>query len=233
MAPVGNLLARWRSELALMPAEDLDRARAYAAEKARALQQASLESVDAIACHVRRLVGTGRTVMTHSLSSTLLAACRVLKNHHLHMIVTESRPLYEGRRLARILSQWGIATTFITEAQMGLFLRRASLVLVGADSILADGAVVNKAGTYLLALAARDQAVPFYVCCESFKFRGERADTVQLEEMSVAELGFAAPDQVTLRNVYFDVTPARLVTGWITEQGISRRWDELERPGYP
>ena len=98
----------------------------------------------------------------------------------------------------------------------------ASCRLLG---ILADGATVNKAGTYLLALAARDQGIPFYVCCESFKFAKEDPDKVELEEMSEVELETPDLPHVTIRNVYFDVTPPTLITGWITETGVQRRQD--------
>jgi translation initiation factor 2B subunit (eIF-2B alpha/beta/delta family) len=158
--------------------------------------------------------------MTHSLSSTVVEVCRLLKDVGLRMIVTESRPLEEGRQLAGRLSAWGVPTTYITDAQMGLFVARADAVLVGADSVLADGAVVNKAGTYPLALAARDQGVPFHVCCESFKWRAADQPPPELEEMAPAELGLPDWPAVTVRNVYFDITPARLVSGWIDETGV-------------
>ena len=72
---------------------------------------------------------------------------------------------------------------YITDAQGGLF-DQADAVLVGADALLADGTLVNKAGTYLLALAAKDQNVPFWVCAESFKCTTTPADAFALEERS-------------------------------------------------
>ena len=225
MAPLRNLLNRWCQALTAMPLEDLQSARDFAADAAKVLQTASLQAVTEIAENASYLIAPGSTLMTHSMSSTLVACCRVLKSRGLRMIVTESRPLYEGRRLAQLLSQWGVITTLITEAQMGLFVREADVVLIGADSVLTDGAVVNKVGTHLLALAAHEQQVPFYVCCESFKFhgQGDRA-RIDLEEMEPAELGFDAPEPITVRNVYFETTPARLVTGWITEVGVIDSW---------
>jgi translation initiation factor 2B subunit (eIF-2B alpha/beta/delta family) len=227
MAPVQNLLVRWCETLAVSAQDNLTVARAEAAEAASELSRSSRRAVSKIARAAARLLGPNKTLMTHSLSSTVVAACRELQGRGLRMIVTESRPLTEGHRLAEMLADWRVPTTYITDAQMGLFVRHADAVVVGADSVLADGAVVNKAGTYLLALVARDLNVPFFVGCESFKFRRQTADAIVLEEMDAGELGFDPPAGVTLRNLYFDVTPARLVTGWITENGFLRSWERI------
>ena len=222
MAPIQNLLSRWRTQLNLATAQDVHTARQNAVASAENLIAASQQAVAECAAHAAQLMGVGPTVMTHSLSSTVLEVCRRLKDTGLRMIITESRPLEEGRRLAERLSAWNVPTVYITDAQMGLFVAQADAVLVGADSVLADGAVVNKAGTSLLALAAREQGVPFYVCCESFKWRRADEPLPELEEMASAELNAPNWPGVTVRNVYFDLTPARLVSAWISETGV--RW---------
>jgi translation initiation factor 2B subunit (eIF-2B alpha/beta/delta family) len=224
MAPVQNLLRRWREALTFAEEADLATARRMAVVRAEVLIAASRQAVLDCAVRAADLLGCGRTVMTHSLSSTVVEVCRLLGGQGLRMIVTESRPLMEGRRLAEQLSIWGTPTTFITDAQMGLFVAEADAVLVGADSVLADGAVVNKTGTGLLALAARDRGVPFYVCCESFKWRAPGQPPPELEEMAPAELETPDWPGVTVRNVYFDLTPGRLVSAWIDETGV--RWPE-------
>ena len=225
MAPIQNLLRCWREGLT-PPADPnlLAITRRLAAERAEALIAGSRRAVAECAARAAELLGSGRTVMTHSLSSTVVETCRLLKDAGLRMIVTESRPLAEGRQLAERLSAWNVPTLYITDAQMGLFVAQADTVLVGADSVLADGAVVNKAGTYPLALVARDQGIPFYACCESFKWRAADQPAPELEEMAPAELGAPAWPCVTVRNVYFDLTPARLVSAWIDETGV--RWPD-------
>lgn len=223
MAPLQNLLRRWREDLAVVDVGmDLALGRHAAAERAETLILASRQAVAACAAQAASLLGSRRTLMTHSLSSTVVEVCRQLKERDLRMIVTEARPLAEGRQLAQQLAAWQVPTTYITDAQMGLFVAQADAVLVGADSVLADGAVVNKAGSYLLALAAHDRGVPFYVCCESFKWRGVDEPRPELEEMAAAELGVPDWPAVAVRNVYFDLTPARLVSAWIAETGV--RW---------
>lgn len=222
MAPLQNLLWRWRKELTLDTTLDLATARALAARQAEALITASRQAVTDCAAQAAQLLGPGRTIMTHSLSSTVLQVCRLLRDQGLQVIATESRPLQEGRSLAEKLSDWGIPAVYVTDAQMGLFVAHADVVLVGADSVLADGAVVNKVGTYPLALAARDQGVPFYVCCESFKWRQTGEPLPELEEMAANELGAPERPGVAVRNVYFDITPARLVSAWISELEVRR-----------
>jgi len=200
MAPVQNLLHRWQEASGIDTDTDLATARRVTADRANALIVASQRAMTDCAIHTARLLGADRTVMTHSLSSTVLEVFRLLKSDGLRAIITESRPLEEGRQLAERLSAWGVPATYITDAQMGLFIAQADAVLVGADSVLTDGAVVNKAGTYLLALAAKEREIPFYVCCESFKRCGTDASPPELEEMACAELGVPGWPGVTVRN---------------------------------
>lgn len=223
MAPIKNLLGYWSDAVALESVNDLPTARRLAAEQAEQLMTRSRQAVTDCAAQAARLLGSSRLVMTHSFSSTVLETCRLLKDARLQMIVTESRPLEEGRRLAEQLSAWAVPTTYITEAQMALFVAKVDAVLVGADSLLADGAVINKAGTHLLALAAHECGVPFYVCCERFKRWDAGEQVPDLEEMASAELGLPNWPHVKVRNVYFEVTPARLVSRWIDELGVYER----------
>ncbi len=224
MAPMRNLLKRWDFVLAELETDELGCFRRRAAEAAAALVQASERAVKEAAGHACDQLGQGRTIITHSLSSTVLEILRQLRGGGLRVIISESRPLNEGYKLATELSGWGVATRLITEAQVGLFAKQADVAIVGADSLLPDGSLLNKAGTYLLALAARDQGVPVYACCESFKLRTPEMGEPELEEMDPAELN--APDlpHVEIRNVYFDITPPRLISAWITERGLIREW---------
>jgi translation initiation factor eIF-2B subunit delta len=113
-------------------------------------------------------------------------------------------------------------TRLITDAEIGLCVADADLALVGIDSLRADGSLVNKLGTSLLALAGRDRGVPFWVCSESLKRRDETPPPLQLERMDPAELG--APDLpgAQIDNVYFDLTPTRLISAWYDEEGVRR-----------
>ncbi len=221
MAPIHNLLVRWRHELEGLHGLDLATARRRAANAAAAVATASQDAVRLVGLRARALIEDGQCIITHSLSSTLLEVFSGLRDSGTRLIVSESRPLFEGRQLARQLSDWGLNTTLITDAQIGVFISESDMAMVGADSLLEDGSAVNKVGTYLLALAAHDRSVPFYVCCESFKQRQPDMPLFELEEMHSSELGVRGLPDVKVRNVYFDVTPPGLITGWVNETGVT------------
>ena len=177
-------------------------------------------AIEHITNYARRLL-TG-TIMTHSLSGTVLDVLTNCLPHIEQIIVLEGRPRYEGREVARILSQKQASVTLITDAQADIFLPECHAIVVGADSILANGDILNKAGTALLAWAARGHKVPFYVLSETLKVSPNNwsGDLAQLEEKEPTEVLEQGIDGVSIRNFYFDRTLSKLVSGVITEQGI-------------
>ena len=183
-----------------------------------------LEEVDSATEHIvayARPVLTG-TLITHSLSGTVLDVLVACKAQIEHVIVLEGRPRYEGRNLAQLLvKQGGIEVTLITDAQADIFLSQCQAVVVGADTVLANGDVINKAGTALIAWAARGHKVPLYVLCETLKIssRTWSGDLAQLEEKEAEEVMEEPIEGVTTRNFYFDYTVSRLITSIITERG--------------
>ena len=218
MAPIAHLLDRWYRTLE--SDTDLDPLRAAAAGAARRLIADSRAAAGAAAANASAILGGARTLLTHSYSSTVVTLLELLRPAAPSVIVAESRPLNEGYRTIESLIEMDLAATLITDAQIGAAIDGVDAVIVGADGILPDGGVVNKAGTYPLALVARDRGVPFYVCAESFKrWPAELAPAAPvLEEKDAAELGAPEWLGVAKRNVYFDLTPARLVTRCITEE---------------
>jgi translation initiation factor 2B subunit (eIF-2B alpha/beta/delta family) len=215
MAAITNLIGEWIAAVERLPASDASTLRDEIKSISTTLILASENAVSSAAAHAAELVGTGKTIIT----STVVAVFECLVGN-VKAIVTESRPPSEGRRLAAKLSELGIETDFISDQQIGLFAKRADVALVGADTIAGDGSVINKAGTYLLALAARDRGIPFYVCFESFKHSDVSPVDVALEEHDPAEIDPPKLAHVKAHNIYFDVTPPDLVTAWISEHGI-------------
>lgn len=215
MAPIAHLLDRWCRDLLTIRTEDLQLRRREAACLADRLITESLSASAVASAAAAKILGNSRILLTHSYSSTVLKVFAALQDRPVSAIVTESRPLTTAEHLSRL----GIPVTLITDAQIGLSMRDADAVLVGTDGILADGSVVNKAGTYLLALAAFDQGVPFYVCTESFKrWPSEMApNDLGIEENDPGELSAPGWSGVEKRNIYFDTTPSRLITRCITE----------------
>lgn len=173
---------------------------------------------DGIARETAGLIGDGETVMTHSMSSTISRVFYELtvQKKAVRAVITESRPACEGRLLARDLSRMAVPTIFITESQIGIFMAQTDKVILGADKLLSDGSAVNKAGSLLVALAAKRFGVPLYVCAESFKQgRGEELERI---EMPGAELELASLSSVTPRNIYVETVPADLITRVITDK---------------
>jgi methylthioribose-1-phosphate isomerase len=157
-----------------------------------------------------------------------------------HVWVDETRPRNQGAGLtAWELGQHGVPHDLITDNAGGHLMQHGlvDLVITGADRVCRNGDAANKIGTYLKALAARDNQIPFYVALPSSTFDGERVDgvkTIPIEERSADEVrcvtGQAAdgsiqtvqicPDSTPARNWGFDVTPARLITRLICERGV-------------
>ena len=132
--------------------------------------------------------------------------------------------------MAETLSKTGLAVKLITDAQAAIFLPQCKAAVVGADSVLADGSILNKAGTALIGWAAHGLHTPLYVLSETLKIAPYRwpGDLAQLEEKEASEVLEKPLPGVTARNFYFDHTPASLVTKVITEQGILDR-NEIRR----
>lgn len=161
------------------------------------------------------------TLMTHSISGTVVDVFIACRDQIERVIALEGRPRYEGRELAKALVKHDIAVTLITDAQADIFLPQCHAIVVGADTVLANGDVLNKAGTALLAWAAHGHNIPLYVLCETLKI-SPHSWTGNLAQLEEKEPGEVLPDPiqgVTVHNFYFDRTPARLVSRVITEQG--------------
>lgn len=220
MAILTNIIDVWRQEINKNPQSNLITLKQVALGKANDLMVQSSQANDRIVQNVCGLIEDNSVVLTHSISSTIINCLTKLAKKKISAIITESRPGNEGLLVAKMLSKSGIETQYITDAQLGLFMPKADVVLVGADSILADGSVVNKAGTYLTALAAHDVGIPFYICAEHFKQSRKTSETIHLEEMDAAEIKLPDLPHIVPRNIYFDVTPARLISGWINEHGV-------------
>ncbi len=148
----------------------------------------------------------------------------------LHVWVDETRPLLQGSRLtAWELKKAGIPHAVLPDGAAASLMAagKVDVVLVGADRVARNGDTANKVGTYALAIAARRHAVPLYVVAPSSSFDPacESGDRIPIEQRPVDEvtrpLGTpAAPEGSEVYNPAFDVTPAELISGWVTERGI-------------
>jgi methylthioribose-1-phosphate isomerase len=150
----------------------------------------------------------------------------------LHVWVDETRPYLQGARLtAWELAQAGVPHTLIPDLAAGHLMARGEVdaVIVGADRVAADGDAANKIGTYTLAVLAARHDIPFYVAApiSSVDLDTPTGADIPIEERSGEEVlqvrGVRiAPPDTDVRNPAFDVTPAELITGIITEEGVLR-----------
>jgi len=177
----------------------------------------------------------GDVVMTHCHSTDALSCLEATLEDgtELEAIVKETRPRKQGHITARQLREWGVPVTLIADNAARRYLDRADHVLVGADSIAADGSVINKIGTSGLAVNARERGVPVVVAAQTIKLHPDTmtGHTVEIEmrdetevlsdEERAAITGTDASDEagLTVENPAFDVTPPRYVDAIVTERG--------------
>ncbi|EGO01639.1 hypothetical protein SERLA73DRAFT_177056 [Serpula lacrymans var. lacrymans S7.3] len=179
----------------------------------------------------------GNVIMTYARSSVVE---KVLLRAHAEgkqfsVIVVDSRPMLEGKKLLAVLSSVGIPCTYLLLPAVGSIITEVSIVLVGAHSLHSNGAVFSRAGTALVAMMAKQHSVPVVVCCETYKF----SDNVQLDSFIKNEL---APEgdlfssfpltrpkntltlhgqaNLEILNPLYDLTPPTSITAVVTEVGV-------------
>jgi eIF-2B alpha/beta/delta-like uncharacterized protein len=235
MAPLTNAIAYilYHSQQELNQAKNVSDFKAYVSEIIDEYRVYSKDASCIIYRNTQNLLSDNMTVFTHSYSSTVVNAILESGRKNLNIIVTESRPLNEGVKTAkRLVQEYNV--TLITDAQAGYFMNNADIVLMGADSVLSDGSLINKVGTYLIALAAQKQKVPVYALCQTNKFHIKSCNegAIELEEKESHEVISENIPNVSVRNIYFEITPAELISGIITEEGILEPkdiWAKLEK----
>ena len=190
--------------------------------------------------HGLTVLADGANVLTHCNTGALAtggigtALAPVYLAHErgrkVHVYVDETRPLLQGSRLTMWeLMRAGISCTLITDGAAATLMRQAKVdvILVGADRICASGDFANKIGTYGLAVLARHHGVPFYCAApwSTVDVTLAEGDLIPIEHRSPAEVTMMAgrpmaPEGTVALNPAFDVTPARYVTGFVTDRGI-------------
>jgi methylthioribose-1-phosphate isomerase len=196
-----------------------------------------------MAAHGAALIKDGDSILHHCNTGALATvdygtALGVIRMAHeqgkkIHVFVDETRPRLQGARLtAWELQQLGIDFTLIADNAAGHYMRtgQVDLCLVGSDRTAANGDVANKIGTYKLAVVARENGIPFYavVPTSTVDLNCPTGDDIPIEERGPEEVvGLTqngmpiAPAGIKVGNPAFDVTPAKYVTGIITEKGIA------------
>jgi methylthioribose-1-phosphate isomerase len=219
-----------------------DDLRQYILAEAQKIANEDVEINKRMAEHGAALINDGDTIIHHCNTGALATvdwgtALGVIHTAHeqgkrIHVLVDETRPRLQGARLtAWELEQYGIPYEIISDNMSGYFLKagKAQKVFFGADRVAANGDVANKIGTYMLSLAAHDNNVPTYavVPTSTVDLSLAHGDLIPIEERNTDEvLGIQfhgepiAPKNAKARNPAFDVTPNRLLSGIVTENGV-------------
>jgi ribose 1,5-bisphosphate isomerase len=211
----------------LQGAKTAGEARDGVIRQADAFIDSSIHAVEKIAQIGARHISDGDTILTHCNSEAALAC--IIEAHRsgksIEVFATEVRPRNQGLVTIRTLNEAGIRTNFIVDSAVRSFINDVDLVIVGADAVTVNGAVVNKIGTSQVAHSAAEARVNVIVAAETYKFapRTIIGELITIEERPPQEV---LPDDVartlphvTVRNPAFDVTPAEYIDMIVTEAG--------------
>jgi methylthioribose-1-phosphate isomerase len=210
-------------------------------EEALAILTEDVRVNRALGKHGAVIIQDGDNILTHCNAGALatagygtaLGVVRAAweQGKRLHVYADETRPVLQGARLTTWeLQQDGIPVTLITDNMAGALMQKQGIqcCVVGADRIAANGDVANKIGTYSVAVLAKAHGIPFYVAAPTSTIDLETPDggQIPIEERNASEVTqlhgerAIAPAGIAVWNPAFDVTPAKLITGIITERGI-------------
>lgn len=219
-----------------------DRLAQVALAEAQAIFEEDVAACRAIGRHGGPLIPDGATVLTHCNAGALatggygtaLGVIRgaVEQGKKLRVFADETRPYLQGARLTTWeLHRDGIDVTLLCDNMAGHFMQRGEITcaVVGADRIARNGDTANKIGTYTVALLCREHGLPFYVAAplSTIDLAIQSGKEIPIEERSSDEVTIIggkrfAPEGVKARHPGFDVTPARLIAGIVTERGVAR-----------
>ncbi len=211
-------------------------------QEALVIQKEDIEMNRRMGAHGEKLLADGARVLTHCNAGALATAgygtalgvirAAVEAKKRISVFADETRPFLQGARLtAWELAKDGIPVTLITDNMAGHFMARGEIdaVVVGSDRIAANGDVANKIGTYSVAVLAKEHGIPFYAVAptSTFDLSIATGKEIPIEERSPEEVTHVqgvriAPEGVAIRNPAFDVTPHRLVTAIVCENGVAR-----------
>jgi ribose 1,5-bisphosphate isomerase len=173
-----------------------------------------------------RRVNKGDRILTHCNSSVALSVIKTAfrEGKDIEVFATESRPWRQGLITVRELAEEGVPVTLIVDSAVRWIMKDIDLVLVGADTITSNGAVINKIGTSQIALVAHEARVPFVVCAETYKFSPMTltGKPVEIEERGSEEVAGPGelPNTVKVLNPVFDATPPEYIDYIVTEIGL-------------
>jgi methylthioribose-1-phosphate isomerase len=243
---------RMKQKLSALRHEPVAAIKAALRNESQVILEEDIALCKAMGRHGAALIQKGQTILTHCNAGALatagygtaLGVVRAAweQGKAIQVIADETRPVLQGARLtAWELMQDNIPVTLITDNMAGALMRQGKihLCIVGADRIAANGDVANKIGTYTVAVLAKAHGIPFYVAApySTIDLQTKSGADIPIEQRNAQEVTTihggrpVAPTGVSVYNPAFDVTPAELVSGIITERGVSRPQELAQRFG--
>ena len=233
---------RWSFKHARRENASMDEIRRALIEEASAIHREDVESNQRMGQFGASLIPDNATVLTHCNAGALATAgfgtalgvirAAVESGKRVRVIADETRPFLQGARLtAWELARDDIPVTLITDSMAGHFLKSGAVdcVIVGADRVAANGDVANKIGTYMVAVAAHENNIPFYVAAplSTVDLALSSGDLIPIESRASNEVTHfrgqqIAPRGVEVANPAFDVTPHRYISAIVTDYGVAR-----------
>lgn len=221
---LGKSIAFAGAEASRLGSGDVAKFRRLVLEKNLQMAREMDSDLEKLKKHGSALLADGMTIVTHCHSSTVTGV--IISAHRqgkkLKVVACETRPRYQGRITAAELAKAGVDVTLTVDMGVDRHLRKADIVLVGADAITATGDLINKVGTSALAHLAGMHEVSFFSCAETYKYDPLTKYGVRekIEERGPEEVWERPPKGVKIANPAFDATAARYINGYITEVGI-------------
>eukprot|EP00558_Chaetoceros_sp_UNC1202_P008029 CAMPEP_0197251136 /NCGR_PEP_ID=MMETSP1429-20130617/55916_1 /TAXON_ID=49237 /ORGANISM="Chaetoceros sp., Strain UNC1202" /LENGTH=261 /DNA_ID=CAMNT_0042713137 /DNA_START=19 /DNA_END=804 /DNA_ORIENTATION=+ len=215
-----------------------DEVKSILIESIDAYIQERIQFADVAICkHASSKIIDGDVILTYARSELmegiLLGASQTKK---FRVILVDSRPLLEAKKMLDTLTKAGIECTYILLNSLSYVMKEVTKVFLGASALMRDGSILSRVGTASVALMAKSYNVPVLVCCETYKI----SNRVQLESITGNELGnpdelmenpnnpadsealkgWKDADNLRLLNLLYDLTPSEFVSGIVTEMGI-------------
>ena len=200
-----------------------------AVEKVEQMIEEIEENAQKIASIGSKIIASSNKVMTISNSTLVRKIFMTIAAQHRRFDVYNliSHPPGEGKTFAEFLAKNDIKSTIIADSQVGVFLPRMNLVLIGADRLYKDG-FINKAGTLPLCLAAKHHNIPVYLAVETGKILFESERAIKITPQNPDEVYKSDNKKLSVENVYYEKTPLELVHKIICENGVFETFEFRE-----
>lgn len=219
-----ELFLRYTTRTSALETESFEVAKRKLIERGRTFAETSKRARNIIAEHGERFVRPGSRILVHGHSRVALSVLQkaAMSGQQFSVTVTEGRPDETGFTMAKVLTDLKIPTTIVLDSAVGYIMENVDMVLVGAEAVAESGGIVNKLGTYTVALSAKAHGVPVYVAAESYKFArlfplSQRDLPMERKQFPVGPL---LPESVKIDNPSRDYTPPGFVSLLFTDLGV-------------